>query len=1263
MSDQTTTTPAAAATRVALSDLTEWLPRQRWFSAKDRPLADATATDAVEVDRATSTWLVVVTTGYDDGGPEDRWLLALTAAGEDADPLGHVDDVPVVDITARPGAATALLGAARTHGVLTTLGGQTVRSVPVGEAPAVEGGATGRVRAMGVEQSNTSLVVGDGLVVKVIRKLEPGPNPDIEITAELTRERFRGVPALLGAITGPDDEAMVTVAAFVAGARGAWELATDEAAGVADHGIGARMRALGALTAELHAELRDVLPTLDAQPVDTERWHTALRAEAERTRAVLAARAPAAAAAVPAAVEDAIADAPATLGQLQRIHGDYHLGQVLLDREGSWWILDFEGEPARPIAERRQPANPAKDVAGMLRSLDYARAQAVLAGGDPTAAAAWADAARADFLAGYGDAVLPWLGAFEVEKLLYEIRYEAANRPDWLGIPLAALGIEEAPAVNDQTDPTTPSTTPASQPTAASPPASSSPPTPPPRRSRGGAAVPAPPGVRAPAQGGEATGGEVAAPATPVGEETAGASDAAPSGASDPVPSAAAVDADASALAEGRLHEPHRLLGYHRDGDGWVVRAWRPGASSVAYLATPDADEVEATERVPGLFEARVADQPEVGRYRLRVAYPEGGSYDLVDPYSFEPTLGEIDRHLMSEGRHEQAWTVMGANRRTMHGITGVGFAVWAPNARAVRVIGDFNSWDGRLHPMRSLGSSGIWEVFIPDVADGAYYKYELVTADGSLATRADPWAKWAEVPPGQASRVYTSTYEPEHPRPDVGQPHDSPMSIYEVHLASWRHGDGQPLSYRDLAHELGAYLDEMGFTHVEFLPPAEHPFGGSWGYQVTGQFAPTSRFGSPDDFRYLVDHLHGLGIGVIVDWVPAHFPKDEWALRRFDGTALYEHEDPRLGEHPDWGTMVFNYGRTEVRNFITASALFWIEEMGVDALRVDAVASMLYLDYSREEGQWIPNEYGGRENLRAVELLQEVNATVYKRNPAAFTVAEESTAWPGVSRPTHLGGLGFGFKWNMGWMHDTLSYFSKDPIYRRWHHNQLTFGLMYAFSENFVLPLSHDEVVHGKGSLIGKMPGDRWQQFANLRALYGWMWGHPGKQLLFMGGEFGQDREWSEERSLDWHLVEEDWGPEPNRHAGLQKMVADLNAAYRSLPALWRKDVTYEGFSWIDANNADANLLSFARHGEAGDPDVVVIANLSPAPQHGVRIGLPSAGHWDEVFNTDSAVYGGGNVGNMGGVTATDQEWHGMPASALVTCPPLAVIWLRASG
>jgi 1,4-alpha-glucan branching enzyme len=658
-----------------------------------------------------------------------------------------------------------------------------------------------------------------------------------------------------------------------------------------------------------------------------------------------------------------------------------------------------------------------------------------------------------------------------------------------------------------------------------------------------------------------------------------------------------------------------------------------------------------------GFFEAQLDDSPKPSEYRLRVAYPGGQSFELRDPYAFWPTFGEIDLHLAGEGRHEELWRRMGAHLVQIDGVDGAAFAVWAPNAQSVRVVGEFNSWDGRLHPMRMLGSSGIWELFVPDVGQGAYYKYEIVTAQGEVQSRADPYAFATEVPPGTASRVFRSTYawgdDEWFARRRERDAVQSPVSIYEVHLGSWKqHPDGRPFTYREIAHDLAGHVTELGFTHVELMPVAEHPFGGSWGYQVTGYFAPTARFGSPDDFRYFVDYLHQRGIGVIVDWVPAHFPRDEWALARFDGTALYEHVDPRKGAHPDWGTLVFNYGRNEVRNFLVANALFWLEELHVDGLRVDAVASMLYLDYSRAEGEWVPNPYGGRENIEAVEFLKELNAVAYGRSPDTTTIAEESTAWPAVSRPVHLGGLGFGFKWNMGWMHDTLSYAAKESIHRRYHHNQLTFGLMYAWSENFILPLSHDEVVHGKRSLLDKMPGDRWQKFANLRALYGYMWAHPGKQLLFMGGEFGQWREWSEQRELDWHLLEE------ADHRGLQHLVADLNRTYRDQPALWEQDTEPAGFEWIDANNADDNVLSFIRWDAEGRQPMVCICNFSPVPRR-QRFGLPRPGEYREVLNTDAEPYGGEGIGNYGLVDAEEVPWHGQDASAEITVPPLGTLWL----
>ena len=723
-----------------------------------------------------------------------------------------------------------------------------------------------------------------------------------------------------------------------------------------------------------------------------------------------------------------------------------------------------------------------------------------------------------------------------------------------------------------------------------------------------------------------------------------------------------AAAAEINAIVDGLHRDPHAVLGLHAVGDGAVVRMWRPEATEVTVLRDGAAPVVAEQTHPAGFFEALLDAPAKAADYRLHVDYADGGAFELRDAYAFWPTFGEIDLHLAGEGRHEELWRRMGAHLVDSEGVSGTSFAVWAPNARSVRVVGDFNSWDGRLHPMRLLGASGIWELFVPDVGNGAYYKYEVVTAQGQVVTRADPYAFATDVPPATASRVHDSRYQWGDDewlaRRNASTPISEPLAVYEMHIGSWMHHDadrdqgGRPYTYRELAERLPAYLTEMGFTHVEFLPPAEHPYGGSWGYQVTGYFAPSARFGDPDDFRFLVDTLHQHNIGVLVDWVPAHFPKDEWALARFDGTALYEHVDPRRGEHPDWGTLVFNFSRNEVRNFLIANALFWLEELHIDGLRVDAVASMLYLDYSRSEGEWIPNEFGGRENIEAVEFLKEFNAVVYGRNPGVMTIAEESTAWPGVTRPTHLGGLGFGFKWNMGWMHDTLDYFSHDPIHRRYHHNQLTFGLVYAWSENYMLPLSHDEVVHGKRSLLDKMAGDRWQKFANLRALYAWMWAHPGKQLLFMGSEFGQWREWSEVRELDWHVL-----AEPD-HQGLLQMVRDLNHVYREQPALWQRDTTPDGFQWIDANNADDNVLSFVRSGEDG-AQLVCIVNLAPVPRYGLRIGMPGEGVYDEVLNTDAQVYGGGGIGNLGSVTADGTPYHGMPASAEVTLPPLGGIWL----
>ncbi len=707
-------------------------------------------------------------------------------------------------------------------------------------------------------------------------------------------------------------------------------------------------------------------------------------------------------------------------------------------------------------------------------------------------------------------------------------------------------------------------------------------------------------------------------------------------------------------LVDGAHHDPHSILGPHPNKGSVTVRVLRPMATSVEVVSGDERVALKHEHRGVWVGEVDVKDVPD---YYIEVAY---SAEPIVsdDPYRFLPTLGEIDRHLIGEGRHERLWDVLGAHVRTypsLHGdVTGTSFAVWAPNAQGIRVVGDFNFWDGVPFPMRSLGSIGVWELFVPGVAEGARYKYQILGRDGVWRDKADPMAFGTEHPPQTSSVVVTDRHEwadqdwMEHRART--NPHTGPLSIYEVHLGSWRLG----LSYLELADQLTEYVSEQGFTHVELLPVAEHPFGGSWGYQVTSYFAPTSRFGSPDEFRYFIDRMHQAGIGVIVDWVPAHFPKDDWALAKFDGQALYEHADPRRGEQPDWGTLVFDFGRTEVRNFLVANALFWLEEFHVDGLRVDAVASMLYLDYSRKDGEWYPNQYGGRENLDAVSFLQETNATVYKRVPGAMMIAEESTAWPGVTRPTHLGGLGFGLKWNMGWMHDSLGYITHDAVHRQWHHHEMTFAMIYAWSESFVLPISHDEVVHGKGSLIGKMPGDRWQQLANLRAYLAYMWSHPGKQLLFMGSEFAQSREWNESESLDWWLLQFD------EHAGVQRCVADLNRTYTAHPALWSLDHEPRGFEWIDANDSAGNVFSWLRIGADGEA-IACIANLSPVVREDYRVGLPTQGWWSEIFNTDQAIYGGSDVTNGDGVSATtERPWHGRPASAVVRLPPLASVWFR---
>lgn len=765
-----------------------------------------------------------------------------------------------------------------------------------------------------------------------------------------------------------------------------------------------------------------------------------------------------------------------------------------------------------------------------------------------------------------------------------------------------------------------------------------------------------------------------------------------PSAAPRPAVAPLAVDPEVlAAVAQGRHHDPHTVLGAHPHPDGAAVtyRVLRPLARTVTVVRAGDGQRVELTHEHDGVF-VGVAPTPRVagaaaGDYRVEVAYEtEDGTTGPVqeqdDAYRHLPTLGELDLHLIGEGRHERLWEVLGARvvRTSADEAVGTAFAVWAPNARAVRVVGDHNGWDGRTHAMRSLGSSGVWELLAPGVGHGDRYKFEILGRDGLWRQKADPMARWTEVPPATASRVLESDYafgdRTWMERRRVTDPHERPLSIYEVHLGSWRPG----LDYRELAEQLVEYVQWLGFTHVEFLPVAEHPFGGSWGYQVTGYYAPTSRFGSPDEFKHLVDALHRAGIGVIVDWVPAHFPKDEWALARFDGTALYEHPDPRRGEHPDWGTLVFDFGRTEVRNFLVANALYWLGEFHIDGLRVDAVASMLYLDYSREDGQWEPNVHGGNHNLEAIDFLREVNATVYRLHPGVHMIAEESTAFSGVSAPVDAGGLGFGKKWNMGWMHDTLAYLSQDPVNRRWHHGQWTFSMVYAYSENYVLPLSHDEVVHGKGSLLGRIPGDRRQQLATLRAYYGYMWAHPGKQLLFMGGEYAQPSEWSEGEGLDWPVS---WD---EAHRGVQLTIRELNALYRSTPALWSLDHSPEGFAWVDGGDADGNTLVFLRMpaaqvvpeqridddgdavpaAEPGGAPLLCITNLSGSPRQGLRVGVPSAGEWTVVLDTDAIDFHGDGwreqTGQSEVIAAHEGQWQGQPAHVTVNVPALTTLWLQ---
>jgi 1,4-alpha-glucan branching enzyme len=723
-----------------------------------------------------------------------------------------------------------------------------------------------------------------------------------------------------------------------------------------------------------------------------------------------------------------------------------------------------------------------------------------------------------------------------------------------------------------------------------------------------------------------------------------------------------AIDTALAALARGSHRDPFAVLGPHAEHGDTVVRAFHPAARSVE-LRIVATDELRPMARrgSAGGFEIRVPGSfPD---YRLRITFPGDHVVEIDDPYRYGRVLTDFDIHLLGEGTHLHAYKKLGAHRIAVGTTAGVHFAVWAPNADRVSVVGDFNGWDGRVHPMRLIVPGGIWEIFVPDLGDGEKYKFEIRTRAGAIVKKSDPFGRAFEVAPQSAAVVRDlSQYEWRDQawmaaRESHGSWLEQPMSIYEVHLGSWARVPSEGnrfLTYRELAHRLVPYVKDMGFSHVELLPVMEHPFSGSWGYQVLGFFAPTSRFGPPEDFKLFVDACHQAGLGVILDWVPGHFPKDEHGLARFDGTALYEHEDPRQGEHQDWGTLIFNYGRNEVRNFLLSNALFWLEEYHVDGLRVDAVASMLYLDYSRKVGEWVPNAFGGRENLEAIGFLQQLNTLTHANQPGSITAAEESTAWQGVSRPVHLGGLGFTYKWNMGWMHDILLYASEDPIHRRWHHNLVTFSALYMHSENFVLPFSHDEVVHGKRSMLDKMPGDHWQKVATLRVLYAYMYGHPGKKLLFMGCELGQGREWNHDRSLDWHMLDDPL------HAGLRRFVQALNWHYRAEPSLHQADFEPSGFRWIDCNDTENSVVSIVRYARDRRDFTVMLFNFTPVPRAEYRIGVPEPGFYAELLNSDAGDYGGGNVGNAGGVTTEPVAAHGFEQSLRLTVPPLGALLLK---
>ncbi|MCA0436946.1 MAG: 1,4-alpha-glucan branching protein GlgB [Actinobacteria bacterium] len=1258
--------PGATLTPTKLDLITAWMPEQRWYTAKGRrpvlrrvggfrfedPAGQVGMETLLVLDEAATpavVYQVPLTYRATPLAGAEHALVGITEHSV----LGtrYVYDAPHDPVYVR--ALLDLIGAGGTSDLATPIGGGSTEPAtghPV--AADLELEVTGS-RVLTGEQSNTSIIIdaqrrtgpdagrSHPLIVKLFRVLADGENPDVILQSALARAGSRLVPDPFGSMTGawqnpsdragtspgadPVDEAhghLAFASAFLAGTVDAWRVATQGVA--ADTDFTARARELGAATAAVHHDLARVLPTAAADPAARADQLASWQARADA--AVIAAPELGDHATAIAAIFQAGAqcDWPA----LQRVHGDYHLGQVLDVPGRGWVLLDFEGEPLRPLAERNRPDLPLRDVAGMLRSFDYAAGNhAVGHPQDRARAAAWALACRTAFLDGYASAgpdpradadSAALLRALELDKALYEVVYEARNRPTWITVPASAVHRLCSNTLRpDGSENTMTETNRPDDPT------------------------------WAPVEG-QLSGGGKAGSATP---------------AAMPRIRPASWD-ELGLLVHGGHGNPHGVLGAHPWNGGITIRVVRPGATSVQ-VELPDGSVHAMEHDFEGVWHVQL-DVPDKPDYRILVDYGDGFVHRQDDPYRFLPTLGEVDLHLIGEGRHEQLWKVLGSHIRSYDGpmgsVTGTSFAVWAPNARAIRVVGDFNTWDGTCHPMRALGSTGVWELFVPGVGENATYKYEILGADGYRRTKADPLARATECPPATASVVTQSHYEWQDQawmaeRATHTEPQKLPMSVYEVHLGSWRKG----LSYVELAEHLVNYVKDLGFTHVELLPVAEHPYGPSWGYQVTGYYAPTSRFGSPDEFRYLVDTLHQAGIGVIVDWVPAHFPKDGFALGRFDGQALYEHPDPRRGEHTEWGTYIFDFGRPQVRNFLVANASYWLEEFHIDGLRVDAVASMLYLDYSREDGQWLPNQYGGRENLDAVQFLQETNATVYRRTPGVVTIAEESTSWGGVTAPTYMGGLGFGLKWNMGWMHDTLNYASLAPIYRQYHHHEMTFAMIYAYSENFILPISHDEVVYGKGSMLTKMPGDRWEQLAGLRAYFAWQWSFPGKQLLFMGSEFAQYAEWADGSSLDWWLLDH----EP--HWRMHKLVKDLNQIYSSHPAMWALDSHPDGFRWIDANDSFGNAYSFLRFGnptaDGQRPVVACVANFAGMEHHNYRIGLPVGGVWREILNTDSQEYGGAGLGNLGEIHAEEIPWHGQPYSATVAVQKLSAVWFEPTG